>query len=65
MTWKSDAGTTYLCYDSRVCVSDVVFKSIRVLKSFRVERHQNTSVTKAQPVKVLCRLPNRKTIAVL
>ena len=39
--------------------------SIRFLKSFREERHQNTSVTKAQPVKVLCRLPNRKTIEVL
>ena len=65
VTWKSAAGTAYLCYDSRVCVSDVVFKSIRFLKSFREERHQNTSVTKAQPVKVLCRLPNRKTIEVL
>ena len=39
--------------------------SVRFLKSFREERHQNTSVTKAQPVKVLCRLPNRKTIEVL
>ena len=39
--------------------------SIRFFKSFREERHQNTSVTKAQPVKVLCRLPNRKTIEVL
>ena len=39
--------------------------SIRFLKSFREERHQNTSVTKAQAVKVLCRLPNRKTIEVL
>ena len=65
VTCKSVAGTTYLCYDSRDCVSDVAFESIRVLNVFRVERHQNTSVTKAQPVKVLRRLPNRKTIAVL
>ena len=44
--WKSVSGITYLCYDSCVCVADVEFKSIHVLGSLRIERHQNTSVTK-------------------
>lgn len=62
MTWETVAGITYLRNDSCVCVADVVFKSIRVLQGFWVERHQNTLVAKSQPIKALCRLPNMKII---